>query len=78
MTRNGRMPTDAFLKRLKENLTANSDKYPHLHVDSVFSEVSQHTIINCLFKACILWPSRGSAVCSTVSPNLISTSVIKT
>ena len=39
------MPTNAFLKRLSETLSASSDKYPLLDIDSMFSEVSIHTIV---------------------------------
>ena len=45
MTRNARMPTNAFLKRLSETLSASIDKYPLLDMDSMFSEVSMQSHI---------------------------------
>ncbi len=40
VTRNARLPTNAFLKRLDEELEANKDKYPSLKRDKLFSMVS--------------------------------------
>ena len=39
MTRNAWVPTNAFLKRLREELEASKDKYPSLNSEELFSMV---------------------------------------
>ena len=46
MTRNARMPTDAFLKKLSEELDSKKDNYPSLNSKDLFSQVY------CFFDVC--------------------------